>query len=91
MSHTLLNYAFLLFWSIFGEIHIEVRFLVKKSDYLRNEHWNTQKVCFSYHIWKWANPEENLDLFKQFFFIKPEKGDKYWKKLFSSTKWATYC
>ena len=26
---------------------------------------------------KWANPEENLDLFKQLFLIKPVKGDKY--------------
>ena len=48
----------------------------QKSDYLRNEHWNTQKVCFSYHVWKVANPVENLDLFKQLFFIKPVKRDK---------------
>ena len=26
---------------------------------------------------KRANPEENLDLFKQLFLIKPVKGDKY--------------
>ena len=26
---------------------------------------------------KEANPEENLDLFKQLFLIKPIKGDKY--------------
>ena len=26
---------------------------------------------------KEAIPEENLDLFKQFFLIKPVKGDKY--------------
>ena len=152
MSHILLNYSFLLFWSIFVEIHREIFFLVKKvtisetsteilrkfviltmfekwqilrkiwiclnfffyqtskrghiltktvfhpklshiqlncfsvvlkhfrgnlqrtflfcqkSDYLRNEHWNTQKVCFSYHVRKEANPDENLDLFKQLFF-----------------------
>ena len=24
----------------------------QKSDYLWKEHWNTQKVCFSYHVWK---------------------------------------
>ena len=161
MSHILLNYAFLFFWSIFGEIHRELLFLVKKwlsqkralkysesifflpclkvanpeetlvclnncfrsnqwkwininkkcfspqsephtakqclsvvlkhfwlnsqrtslfikkSDYLRNEHWYTQKICFSYHVWKNANPEENLGLFKQLFLIKPVKGDKY--------------
>ncbi len=26
---------------------------------------------------KGANPEENLDMFKQIFLIKPVKGDKY--------------
>ena len=30
MSHTQINYAFLLFWSIFGEIYIELPFLVNK-------------------------------------------------------------
>ena len=30
MSNILLNYAFLLFWSIFGEIHIELFFLAIK-------------------------------------------------------------
>ena len=25
---------------------------IHKRVYLRNEHWNTQKVCFSYHVWK---------------------------------------
>ena len=62
------NFAFLLFWSIFGLIHWKIRFLVKKSDYLRKEQRNTQKVCFSKLIWKGANPEENLDLFKQLFW-----------------------
>ena len=47
-----------------------------KSDDLRNEHGNTQKVNFSYHVWKGANPEENLDLFKQ-ILNKSVKGDKY--------------
>ncbi len=30
MTHILKNYAFLLFWSIFEEIHRELFFLVKK-------------------------------------------------------------
>ena len=30
VSHIQLNYTFLLFWSIFGEIHRELLFLVKK-------------------------------------------------------------
>ena len=29
------------------------------------------------------NPEENLDLFKQFFLIKPVKGDNINKNCFS--------
>ena len=58
-----LNYGFLLFWSIFGAIHWKLCFSVvlkyfsgnllktslfsKKSNYLRKEQWNTQKICFS--------------------------------------------
>ena len=53
VRHMQLNYAFLLFWSIFGEIHIDLFFLVKKVT-LRKEHFNTQKVCFSY-IWNGEN------------------------------------
>ena len=37
------------FWGKF----IEIFFFRHKIDYIRYEHWNTQKVCFSYHIWKW--------------------------------------
>ena len=33
MIHILLNYAFMLFWSIFGEIHRELLFLVKKGTF----------------------------------------------------------
>ena len=65
------------------EIHWELLFLVQKIDYLRNEHWNTQKVCFSYQVWKGANPEANLDLFKQLFLIKPVKGTNINKYCFS--------
>ena len=31
----------------------------QKDDYLRKEHRNSQKVCFSQQVWKGANPEEN--------------------------------
>ena len=57
-----------------------------KINYLRNEHWNTQKVCFSYHVGKLANPEVNLDLFKQLFLIKPVRKDKYYKEMFFSKR-----
>ena len=36
-----------------------------------------REVCFSHNVWKVANPEENLDLFKQLFLIKSVKADKY--------------
>ena len=175
MSHIQINYAFLLFWSILGEIHRKNLFLVKKvtfsersieklrnlfnliflkrvnpeenmdlfkqlflikpvkgdnikkkvffspqseppraklcfsvvlkhfgrnsersslfsqnRGYLRKEHWNTQKFCFSKHVWKGTNPEENLDLFKQLFLIKVVKWEYIKKNLFFSSKWATY-
>ena len=32
---------------------------------------------------KRVNTEENLDLFKPLFLIKPLKGDKYYQKMFS--------
>ena len=44
-----------------------------KSDYLINENWNTQKVCFSYHVLKGKNPEENLNLYKQLYFDQTSK------------------
>ena len=33
-----------------------------------------------------GKPEENLYMFKQLFLIKPVKEDKYYQKLFFSTK-----
>ena len=42
---------------------------------------------FVFHtIFEIGKTEENLDLIKQFFFIKPVKEDKYEQKLFFSTK-----
>ena len=35
------------------------------------------KFFFSLHVWKGENSDENLDLFKQLFLIKPVKGEKY--------------
>ena len=48
----------------------------QKSDFLRKEDRNAQKVCISLCL-KRVNPEENLDLFKKLFLIKLVKGDKY--------------
>ena len=52
MSQILQNYVFLLFWRIFGEIHRELYFLDIKETISETSTWNTQKVCFSYLVWK---------------------------------------
>ena len=72
----MLNYAFLLFWSISGEIHREPFFLEIKVTISET---STEKLgnFFFYQFWKGENPEENLDLLKQLFLIKPVKADKY--------------
>ncbi len=76
MSHKLLNYAFMLFWNIFGVIDREFFFLVNKVS-ISETTTDKLRVCFSYHVWKGANPKEYLVLFKQFFLIKPVKREKY--------------
>ena len=48
-----------------------------KGDYLRKEHWNTQ--IFFLKIFEKYKPEENLDLFKQLFLVKPEKWENLTK------------
>ena len=77
VSHILLNYAFLLFWSIFGEIHRELFFLDIKvtisetsTEILRNFVFLTmfEKGKILRKIWICLNI---------FFLIKPVKGDKY--------------
>ena len=76
MSHIQLNYAALLFWSIFGKIHGNILFIVKKF-IISERSIELLRKCFSKQVWKVANPEENLDWFKQQFFIRQVKGDKY--------------
>ena len=81
MSHSQLNYAFMLFWSILGEILRKILFLLKKF-LPRNE---TQKVCFSKPVWKGENSEENLDL----LFVQSSKTEQILTKLFFFSNWAT--
>ena len=53
----------------------------------RNEHWNTQKVCISYHVWKvlilwkiwiclnncyWSNQKNGININKNFFSPQTE-------------------
>ena len=72
MSHKLLNYAFLLFWSIFEKIERELFFLdIKvtisetKTEVLRNFVFLT--------MFERGKSGGNLDLFKQLFLTKPVK------------------
>ena len=46
MSHIQLNYAFLFFWRIFGEIHREILFLVKKVTISETSTEILRKVIF---------------------------------------------
>ena len=78
----MLNYAFLLFWSIFGEIHRELFFLDIKVTISEKWALKYSESLFSYHVWKGENPEENLDLFKQFYFIKHVKRINIKKTVF---------
>ena len=84
MSYILLNYAFLLLWNIFGEIHSELFFLDKKviislDMKLIISETSTEilrKFVFL-TIFERGKPEENLELFKLLFLIKPVIEDKY--------------
>ena len=49
----------------------------QKSDNLRKDNRNTQKVYISKKVWKGENYVENLDLFKELFLFKAVKGHKY--------------
>ena len=79
VSHILLNYAFLLFWSIFGEIHRELFFLELKVTIAETSTEIFKKFVFLPCL-RGANPEENLDLFKQMFLITAVKWEKKKKK-----------
>ena len=46
MSHIQLNYAFLLFWSIFGEFLLKLLFLVKKVTISENSPEILRKFVF---------------------------------------------
>ena len=76
VRHILLNYAFLFFWSIFGEIYGEPFFSEIKVISQKRALKNSESFS-SYHVCKGKNPEENFDLLKQLFLIKPVKADKY--------------
>ena len=63
MSHIQQNYAFLLFCSIFGEIHRELLFLVQKLLSQKGVLKNSESLFF-WTCLKRGKSWENLDLFK---------------------------
>ena len=60
----------------FGEIHRELFFLDIKV-FISETSTDIHRNCFSYQFLNVENTEENLNLFKQLFLIKPVKGNKY--------------
>ena len=76
MSHIFLNIAFLLFKAFFGEIPRELFFLDIKVTTQKRALKYSESLLFLPCL-KWANAEENLDLFKQLFLNKPVIEDKY--------------
>ena len=82
VRHIQLNYAFLLFCSIFGEIHREFLFFVQKWLSQKRVLKNSESLFF-WTFLKRGKSWGNLDLFKQLFLIKPVKGDNINKNCFS--------
>ena len=82
MSHILLNYAFLLFWSIFVENSQRTFLFRPKRDYLWYEQWNTQKICFSYHFWKEQILRKFWICLNNFFFQTSKRGKILTKTVF---------
>ena len=76
MSHILLNYAFLLFWSIFGEIQREIFFLDIKVT-IAETSTEILRIFFFYWVLKGQILRKIWIFFKQLFFIYLVKVDKY--------------
>ena len=65
---------FCCFEAFLGEIHIELYFLDIKETISETSSKILTKLVFL-TMFERANPEENLDLFKQLFLIKPVNGN----------------
>ena len=81
MSHILLDSSFLLFWSILVEILREHFFLDIKVT-ISETSTEIHRNFFFLPCLKGSNPEDNLDLFKQLFSIKPLKRINIKKTVF---------
>ena len=73
--------SFCCFEEFLGKFIENFSFL-SESGYLRNRNEILRNLFFL-PCFKWKNPEENLDLFKQLFLIKSLKWDNINKKCFS--------
>ena len=82
MSHIQLNYAFLLFISILGEIHRELRFLVKKVTISEMSTEILRKFVFVTRFER-EYPEEIWISLKSYFWSNQLKGININKKCFS--------
>ena len=71
-----LNYASVLFWSIFGEILWKLLFLVQKVTIIERSSEILRKIVFLNRFEK-EQIQKKFGFFKQLFLIKPLNGDKY--------------
>ena len=76
VGHIQLNYAFLLFWIILGEIHLKLLFLVKKVTISDRSTEKLRRFVFLVKFEK-GKSWGKFGFLKQLFLIKPVKGDKY--------------
>ena len=72
----MVNYAFLLFRSIFDKIHGELFFIDIKVTIYETSTEIIRKLVFL-TMFERGKPEKNLDLFKQLFLNKPVIEIKY--------------
>ena len=83
MSLIQLNYAFLLFWSIFGEIYRELLFLVQNLTFSEKSPEILRKFVFLNKFEKVKIKRKIWICLNNFFLIKPEKGTNINKNSFS--------
>ena len=77
MSHIQLNYASLLFWSTFEEIHWKFLFLVKKVTILERSSEILRKFVCPNKFEKEQIQSKIRICYKQPFWFKAVKRDKY--------------
>ena len=90
MSPIELNYAFLLFFGLFGEIHRKCLFLVQKVTISEISSEILRRFVFLNKFEKGQIRKKIRICCKQTFLLKAVKLDKYERKLFFSSKWDTY-